>query len=62
MHSLEMIKYMNSPKGLAERKRRLEEKKRMEAPRTVEDYISLGIMEQVESDDGIPTFAFKKTN
>ena len=62
MHSLEMIKYMNSPKGLAERKRKLEEKERLKAARTIEDYIELGVVEHVGTDDGMPVFALKKSN
>ena len=62
MHSLEMIKYMNSPKGLAERKRKLEEKRQLEAVRTIDSYLEQGVVEHVGTDEGMPVFAFKKTN
>ena len=61
MHSLEMIKYMNSPKGLAERKRKLEEKRQLDAVRTIDDYLEQGVVEHVGTDNGMPVFAFKKT-
>ena len=62
MHSLETIKYMNSPKGLEERRLKMEAQKRKDAVRTIDDYLEMGIVEHVGTEDGTPVFAFKKTN
>ena len=62
MHSLEVIKYMNSPKGLEERRQKMEARKRREAVKTIDDYLELGIVENVGTEDGTPVFAFKKSN
>ncbi len=62
MHSLETIKYMNSPKGLEERRRKMEAQKRKEAVKSIDDYLTLGIVEHVGTEEGTPVFAFTKSN
>ena len=53
---------MNSPKGLEERRLKMEAQKRKDAVRTIDDYLEMGIVEHVGTEDGTPVFAFKKTN
>ena len=61
MHSLEIIKHMNSPKGLEERRLKMEAERKLKIAKTIDDYIEMGVVEHVGTDDGMPVFAFKKT-
>tara|TARA_Y100001963_G_scaffold155698_1_gene247528 strand:- start:211 stop:372 length:162 start_codon:yes stop_codon:yes gene_type:complete len=53
---------MNSPKGLEERRRKMEAQKRKEAVKSIDDYLTLGIVEHVGTEEGTPVFAFTKSN
>ena len=56
-----MIKHMNSPKGLEERRLKMEAERKLKIAKTIDDYIEMGVVEHVGTDDGMPVFAFKKT-